>query len=87
MGKEEKKIGERSEPRGSLRREKGGAALSPSPGHRSARFFRRCFSYLTPFFEFFPHCRALSRGNDSYAMILEKLPLQYNVLYFERVDT
>ena len=76
VGKKEKKIGERSEPRGSLRRGKCGAALSPSPGHRSARFFRRYFSYLTPFFAFFPHCGACSWANDSYAMILEKLPLK-----------
>ena len=72
----EKKIGERNEPRGSLRREKGGAALFPSPGHPSARFFRRYFSYLTPFFAFFSHCGAWSRANDSYAMKLEKLPLK-----------
>ena len=75
VGKKEKKIGERSEPRGSLRRGKCGTALSPSPGHRSARFFRRHFSYLTPIFAFFPHCGAWSRANDSYAMILEKIPL------------
>ena len=74
-GEKEKQIGERSEPRGSLRREKGGTALSPSPGHPSARFFRRYFSYLTPFFAFSPHCRAWSRANDSYAMTLEKIPL------------
>ena len=72
----EKKIGERNEPRGSLRREKGGAALFPSPGHPTARFFRRYFSYLTPFFAFFPHCGAWSQVNDSYAMKLEKLPLK-----------
>ena len=53
-----------------------GAALSPSPGHRSAHFLRRYFSYLTPFFAFFSHCRAWSRANDSYAMKLEKLPLK-----------
>ena len=74
-GKRRKKIGERSELRGSLRRGKGGAALSPSPGHPSARFFRRYFFYLTPFFAIFPHCGAWSRANDSYAMKLEKLPL------------
>ena len=76
VGKKEKKIGERSEPRGSLRRGKCGAALSPSPGHRSARFFRRYFSYLTPFFAFFPYCGAWSRTKDRYAMIGEKLPLK-----------
>ena len=46
------KIGEQSEPRGSLLRGKGW--LSPSPGNRSARFARRYFSYLTPFFAFPP---------------------------------
>ena len=59
----------------SLAWDQGGAALSPSSGHPSARFFRRYFSYLTPFFAFFPHCGAWSRVNDSYAMKLEKLPL------------
>ena len=68
-------MGERSEPIGSLRREKGGASLSPSPGHPSAHFLRRYFSFLTPFFAFFPHCGAWSQVNDSYAMKLEKLPL------------
>ena len=79
----EKKIGERNEPRGSLRREKGGAALFPSPGHPTAHFLRRYFStrlasfflYFSPFFAIFPHCGAWSRVNDSYAMKLEKLPL------------
>ena len=80
MGKKEKKIGEQSEPRGSLRRGKCGAALSPSPGHRSARFLRRYFSYLTPFFAFFLHCGAWSRANDSYAMTLEKLPLKDKII-------
>ena len=53
-GKRRKKIGERSDPRDSLRRGKCGAALFPSPGPRSARFLRRYFSYLTPFFAFSP---------------------------------
>ena len=74
-GKRRKKIGEQSELRGSLRRGKGGTALSPSPGYPSARFFRRYFSYLTLFFAIFPHCGAWSQVNDSYAMKLEKLPL------------
>ena len=52
----------------------------PSPGHRSARFFRRYFSYLTPFFAFFPDCGAWSRANDSYAMKLEKLPLKDKII-------
>ena len=56
------------------RQARGGAALSPSPGERSAGFFRRYFSYLTPFFAFFPHCGAWSRAKASYAMKLEKLP-------------
>ena len=51
------KIGEQSEPRGSLLRGKGW--LSPSPGNRSARFARRYFSYLTPFFAFPPPLRIL----------------------------
>ena len=51
------KIGEQSEPRGSLLRGKGW--LSPSSGNRSARFARRYFSYLTPFFAFFPPLRIL----------------------------
>ena len=38
----------------SLRRGKCGAALSPSPGHPSARFLHRVFL----FFAFFPHCGA-----------------------------
>ena len=80
VGKKEKKIGEQSEPRGSLRRGKCGAALSPSPGHRSARFLRRYFSYLTPFFAFFSHCGAWSRANDSYTMTLEKLPLNDKII-------
>ena len=48
-GKKEKKIGERSELRGSLMRGKGGgasAAISPFPDHRWARFARRYFSYI-----------------------------------------
>ena len=34
--------------------------VSPSPGHRSARFAHRYFSYLTQFFAFFSHCKAIS---------------------------
>ena len=34
----------------------------PSPGHRSARFFRWYFSYLTPIFAFFPYCGAWFSG-------------------------
>ena len=41
----------------SLACDQGGAALSPSSGHPSARFF-----YMTPFFAFFPHCGAWSQG-------------------------
>ena len=59
----------------SLKSEEGGAALFSSPGHPSARFFRRYFSYLTLFFAIFPHRGAWSQVNDSYAMKLEKLPL------------
>ena len=36
--------------------------LFPSPDHRWARFARRQFSYLTPFFDFFPHCASLVSG-------------------------
>jgi len=63
VGEKKKKIGERSEPRGSLGRGKGGA-LSPSPGHRWARFAGRYFSYLTParFCTFFSHCGAWSQA-------------------------
>ena len=48
------KIGERIEPRGDLGRRKG--------GHRWARFARPYFSYLTPFFAFFPLCAAWSQA-------------------------
>ena len=37
------------------------ASLFPSPGYHLARFARRYFSYLTPFFAFFPHCGAWSQ--------------------------
>ena len=39
------------------------AAFPPSPGHRWARFGRQHFSYLTPFFAFFPHCGAWSQAS------------------------
>ena len=39
------------------------AAFPPSPGHRWARFARQHFSYLTPFFAFFPHCGAWSQAS------------------------
>ena len=39
----------------------GSASLSPSPGYHLARFARRYFSYLTPFFAFFLHCGAWSQ--------------------------
>ena len=38
---------------------KGGGRPSPSPGHRSARFTDRYFSFLT---KFFPHCGAWSQA-------------------------
>ena len=38
------------------------AALSPSPDDRWARFARRYFSYLAPFFAFFHHCGAWSQA-------------------------
>ena len=38
---------------------KGGGRPSPSPGHRSARFALRYFSYLT---KLFPHCGAWSQA-------------------------
>ena len=40
----------------------GSAALSPFPDHRWARFARRYFSHLTPFFAFFHHCGAWSQA-------------------------
>ena len=46
----DKKIGERSEQRGSLGRGNGGPFHFLS--HHSARFARRYFSHLTPFFAF-----------------------------------
>ena len=49
MGVKRKKIGERSELRGSLGRGKGGgasAAISPFPDNRWARFAPRYFSYI-----------------------------------------
>ena len=39
----------------------GSASLSPSPGYHLAPFACRCFSYLTPFFTFFPQCGAWSQ--------------------------
>ena len=39
----------------------GSAALSPSPGYRSACFARRCFSYLTPFLPFSPTAEPVPR--------------------------
>ena len=53
VGEKEKKIGEWSELRGSLRRGKCGATLSPSPGHPSARFLRQVFLF-DPVFCLFP---------------------------------
>ena len=41
---------------------KGSAALSPSPGYRSARFAYRYFFYLTLFFGFFSQCGARSQA-------------------------
>ena len=53
IGVSEKKIGERSEPRSILGRGKGGNAQATAC---------RYFSYLTPLFGFFPHCRAWSQA-------------------------
>ena len=53
-GQNKKKIGEQSEPGGSLLRGEGWRSLFPSPGNRSARFALRYFSYLTPFLAFSP---------------------------------
>ena len=47
-------LGEKGKNRCSLGRGKGG------PDFRRARFAHRYFSYLTPFFAFFPHCGAWS---------------------------
>ena len=61
--------GEKNQRSKRAERGKGRCALSPFPGHRLARFFRRHFSYLTPFFAFFPQCRAWSQANDSYSKL------------------
>ena len=82
VGKKDKKIAERSELRGSLKRGKGGAALSPFPGYRPARFIHLYFFYLIPFFPFFPNCGAWSQANDSYAMKLEKSSLNDKITSF-----
>ena len=82
VGKKDKKITERSELRGSLKRGKGGAALSPFPGYRLALFIRLYFFYLIPFFPFFPNCGAWSQANDSYAMKLEKSSLNDKIISF-----
>ena len=50
-----------------------------SVGYRSSRFTRQYFPSLTPFFAFFPHCGAWSRANASYAMKLQKLPLNEKI--------
>ena len=42
-------------------------ATFPSPDYRWARFARRCFSYLTPFF-LFPHCGAWSQARGAKNM-------------------
>ena len=57
-----KKIGERSEPRGSLERET--VDLSTFPDYRSARFARLCspiFFLFEPVFCLFPHCGGWSQ--------------------------
>ena len=64
-GKKEKKGAVGEKPRG-----KGDAALSPSPGHRSSRFARRCFFYLTPFFAFFPYCGAWSQATFMLPIVI-----------------
>ena len=55
MGKK-KRISKQSQLRGSLGRGKGGV-------HRLAHFDRLYFSYLTPFFPFFPQCGVGSQAN------------------------
>ena len=55
-GRKKKRIDKRSQLRGSLGRGKGGV-------HHLAHFDRLYFSYLTPFFPFFPHCGAWSQAN------------------------
>ena len=56
---EKKKIGERSEPRGSLGR---GNGLPPFPLPRIPLRSPIFFLFLTPFFSFFPHCGAWSQA-------------------------
>ena len=58
-GKKERKIGERSEPRGSLGREKGGAALSPPQA--TARLVSLA-DFFPPFIVFFPYGGAWSQA-------------------------
>ena len=57
-------------------------------GNSSGRFVRRYFSYLSPFFTFFPHCRTWSQGmlvlhvNLNFAtsmQIFEKLSLHVQI--------
>ena len=57
LGEEEKKIGERSEPGGSLGRERVAVAppvLHPQPTHRLPSLVDIYFSHFTPCFAFFP---------------------------------
>ena len=56
VGEKKKRIDKRSQLRGSLGRGKGGV-------HHLAHFDRLYFSYLTPFFPFFPQCGAWSQAN------------------------
>ena len=57
---------------------KGGAALSPSSGHRLARFF----VYIFPIWPRFFPCGAWSQANDIYAMKHEKSSLNGKITSF-----
>ena len=54
---------------------------------KSARFFRRYFSFLTPFIAFFHPCGAWSRANASYAVSKTSYQsLQSTKLNFEKLS-
>lgn len=64
-----------------LGRERVAPAFSPSPGHPSARFARRYFSYFIPFFPFSHHCGACSQA--TYARASKQ---RSRILWFSHLD-